>query len=149
MRRLLNEDDITSRIDKKLHEVYSCPKTEYAEGYVAACEAVKRMLTSLSPAEQEVLACGSGKLDVPDGWHWIPCSERLPEEYGEYLISYATSESKRRFIAICECEVTSEYDYEHERFECEWQLDDYIKNCHDVTVIAWMPLPEPYREDKE
>lgn len=53
MRRLLNEDDITSRIDKKLHEVYSCPKTKYAEGYVAACKAVKRMLATLSPADSQ------------------------------------------------------------------------------------------------
>ena len=76
---------------------------------------------------------------------WIPCSERLPEEYGEYFVTWMTSLSKRLFVAICEGEVTSEYDHEYNRFKFEWLLDDYIKAYPDVEVIAWMPLPEPYK----
>ena len=78
---------------------------------------------------------------------WIPISERLPEEYGEYLITWTTSQIKRPFIGISEGEVTSEYDYEHNRFKFEWLLEDYIKNYPDVKVIAWMPLPEPYKTE--
>lgn len=100
--------------------------------HVMECDKLGRELEKLKTAQPEQ--------------RWIPCSERIPEEYGEYLISWTTSQSKRQFIEICECEVTSEYDYEHERFECEWLLDDYITNYPDVTVIAWMPLPEPYKE---
>ena len=80
---------------------------------------------------------------------WIPVSERLPEEYGEYLITWTTSQSKRPFIGISEGEVTSEYDHEHNRFKFEWLLEDYIKNYPDVKVIAWMPSPEPYKEVSE
>lgn len=75
---------------------------------------------------------------------WIPVSERLPEEYGEYLITWTTSQSKRPFIGISEGEVTSEYDHEHNRFKFEWLLEDYVKNYPDVKVIAWMPLPKQY-----
>jgi hypothetical protein len=81
---------------------------------------------------------------------WIPVSERLPEEYGEYLITWTTSMNTyphNAFIAICEYEVTSEYDHEHYRFKGEWLLDDYIKNYPDVKVIAWMPLPDPYKAE--
>ena len=77
---------------------------------------------------------------------WIPCSERLPEEYDDYLITYTTSQSKRPFIAICEGEETREYDHERNRFKFEWLLEDYIKAYPNVEVIAWMPLPEPYTE---
>lgn len=75
---------------------------------------------------------------------WIPVSEKLPEEYGEYLITWTTSQSKRPFIGISEGEVTSEYDHEHNRFKFKWLLEDYVKNYPDVKVIAWMPLPEPF-----
>ena len=84
---------------------------------------------------------------------WIPVNERLPEEYGEYLITWTTSQSKRPFIGISEGEETLEYDHEHNRFKFKWLLDDYIKVYPNVEVIAWMPLPEPYepqeRSEKE
>ena len=80
---------------------------------------------------------------------WIPVSERFPEEYGDYLITWTTSQTKRPFIGISEGEVTSEYDYEHNRFKFEWLLEDYVKNYPDVKVIAWMPLPEPYKEGEK
>ena len=80
--------------------------------------------------------------------HWIPCSERLPEEYGEYRITWITSASRKRFIGDSEFEVTSVWDNEHDRFKGEWLLDDYIKNYPDVKVLAWKPLEEPWRGEE-
>ena len=80
---------------------------------------------------------------------WVPVSERLPEEYGEYLITWTTSTSKKPFISICECEETLVYDHEHNRFKVEWLLDDYIKGYPDIEVVAYMPLPEPYKAESE
>lgn len=77
---------------------------------------------------------------------WIPCSERLPEEYGEYQITWITSASKKRFIGSAEYEITYEWDEYGHRFSGEWLLDDYVKNYPDVKVTAWMPLPQPYKE---
>lgn len=79
--------------------------------------------------------------------NWIPVSERLPDKYGEYLITWTTSQSKRPFISICEGECSGLFDYEHGGFKFEWLLEDYIKAYSDVKVIAWMPLPECYRGD--
>lgn len=79
---------------------------------------------------------------------WIPCSEWLPEEYGEYRITWVTSlVPSKRFIGDSEYEVTSVWDEERKGFKGEWLLDDYIKNYPDVKVIAWKPLEEPYREE--
>ena len=75
---------------------------------------------------------------------WIPISEILPEKYGEYLVTWTTSQSKRPFIGISEGEITGEFDHEHSRFKFEWLLEDYIKIYPDVKVTAWMPLPQPY-----
>lgn len=63
---------------------------------------------------------------------WIPCSERLPEEFyvlccdnhGEMIIAnlFACDDSDTGFSAESE--------------------DCYMYNC-----VAWMPLPKPYRKD--
>jgi hypothetical protein len=62
---------------------------------------------------------------------WIPCSERLPER-DENVLTYHRNES---------------FDYQY----VSW-IDDYsgkwagfIGNLSD-EVLAWMPLPEPYKE---
>lgn len=52
---------------------------------------------------------------------WIPCKEKLPSENGHYLVS-------------CKDGFVSSDDY----FSYGW--DDYD------DVIAWMPLPKPYKE---
>lgn len=91
-----------------------------------------------------------GKADAEQ--RWIPVSERLPEGYGEYMITWTTSNSLARdggFLGTAEYDLTGEYDHENNRFKGEWLLEDYVKNYKDVKVIAWMPLPETYRAESE
>ena len=58
--------------------------------------------------------------------HWIPCSERLPKETGEYLVT---------------------------KISIGWNYEDYTENdiaywdnhkgfCKEEKVIAWMPIPK-------
>lgn len=61
---------------------------------------------------------------------WIPCSERLPEEKKEVLISAENG------LYIAELEIINGREYWSEVIEYR-----YIEN-----VEAWMPLPEPYAE---
>jgi hypothetical protein len=56
--------------------------------------------------------------------HWIPCSERLPEESGCYLVSVKN-------------------DHERRYSKTSWFGKDGWFARQDV--IAWMPLPEEYR----
>ena len=69
---------------------------------------------------------------------WIPVSERLPEENKQVLIQYRT----RYRDDVNLFDVTSRADYNY------WQGIG-----REIDVIAWMPLPKPYkpqeREDKE
>lgn len=84
-----------------------------------------------------------------DAQQWIPCKTRLPEEYGEYRITWITSAAPgKRFICDAEFEVTSVWDNEHNRFEGEWLLDDYIENYPDVEVLAWKPLEDPWKGEQ-
>lgn len=65
---------------------------------------------------------------------WIPCEERLPEEGGDYLVTtkWEGSYSGDTYIE------TNMAVY-REKLE-EW-------DCKDV--IAWMPLPKPYKAESE
>lgn len=63
---------------------------------------------------------------------WIPVTERLPEEDGEYLVTWTTSRSKRPLLEICE-------------YSCGmWDMDNGSAYS-DAEVIAWMSLPECYK----
>ena len=63
---------------------------------------------------------------------WIPVTEHLPEEDGEYFVTWTTSRSKRPLLEICE-------------YSCgEWDIDNGSAYS-DAEVIAWMPLPECYK----
>lgn len=79
---------------------------------------------------------------------WIPCSERLPEENGEYRITWKTSYAPgKRFIGDAEYAPGFEWDDAHDKFFSEWLLEDYVKAYPDVEVTAWKPLEEPYTGD--
>ena len=62
---------------------------------------------------------------------WIPCSERLPDVDVEVL---ATVDWSDVLIAWLKKDGT-------------WETDEYI--LANDEILAWMPLPKPYREDGE
>lgn len=63
---------------------------------------------------------------------WIPCSERLPTESGKYLV---TVKNLTRFWILKE-----------PVFVCNYEFNEFMfQGWEDNEVIAWMPLPEPYK----
>ena len=69
---------------------------------------------------------------LPSAQQWIPCSERLPEEKGRYLIT------TKRFGD----------------FVVDWNIfmigTKIIQEgwLYSGDVIAWMPMPEPYKGEE-
>lgn len=59
--------------------------------------------------------------EMPKSGEWIPCSERLPEKFGKYLVTEVN-------IFIPQIRL----------FEGTWDALN--------EVIAWMPLPERHKE---
>ena len=65
--------------------------------------------------------------------HWIPVTERLPEGIGQAIVQTNGG-------AIHEAFYKGKNDYGHEVW---MRLDGDI--YWDDEVVAWMPLPEPYK----
>jgi len=76
--------------------------------------------------------------------HWIPCSERLPEEKdagilkklgtskrSEYVL--ATVEVKGERMTVTACTYDGKWDW-----NMKYAFPDY-------KIVAWMPMPEPYK----
>lgn len=68
--------------------------------------------------------------------HWIPCSERLPEENKTVIAS-----TKRGVFP--EAMYTKEDGW-------AWAFESGADYWEELDgVIAWMPLPEPYKKEGE
>lgn len=86
--------------------------------------------------------------DLPSAQQWIPCSERLPEEDGDYLVCY--EEGYREDygfpkIGIAPFEVDCEgFGIWQEEFDLQ-TLGSLGSEWVVIPVDAWMSLPEPYR----
>ena len=59
---------------------------------------------------------------------WIPVSERLPEENKDVWVTYNNGHTSNDFIQ-----------------DGKWFWEDREDG---IEVIAWRPLPEPYKEEK-
>ena len=66
--------------------------------------------------------------------HWIPCNERLPDENGLYLIQF-----EDKFFMVV--------DFYNGLWNASKYGQEYSFASNDV--VAWMPLPEPYRESED
>ena len=124
----------------------NCTHCPCSDDETRFCNAAKKYIPMLGKPK----FCPLETIEERKTGRWIPCSERLPEEYGEYRITWTTSDApSKRFIGDSEYEVTSVWDEERKDFKGEWLLDDYIKAYQDVKVIAWKPLEEPYEGEQE
>lgn len=89
-RKTIYLDEPIVRINKKLDEVYSHRKTEYATGYVDACIAVIKMLNSLEEARPQWIPYEDDTLpeideeicviDIDDNVNWTHRTK-----YGDWL----------------------------------------------------------------
>lgn len=82
------------------------------------CERIEKEVPTIEPERQQ--------------GEWVPCSERLPEE-GRYLVDVSLSVFSPQVL-----------NYRNG----EWFYDGCKSMGLEMpTVLAWMPLPEPYRSD--
>lgn len=122
----------------------------YREGWNDAIDAIIDNEPSAQPAQK-----------------WIPCGERLPEDV--VIVTVETKTFKQKYV--CEAvwiprwsekaeydswEYCSEYNEDDDEYyvlegwyERVHNWDEYSYVGIEDDVIAWMPLPDPYKEGEE
>lgn len=74
---------------------------------------------------------------------WIPVTEALPEPWQEVLTTYVYN--GKRFVQTAE--YAGQKDEKGNPLFCACS-DEFAPNHYDFIYVAWMPLPEPWKEGK-
>lgn len=82
-----------------------------------------------------------------EAYNWIPTAKRLPDKDGQYLVFYKGTIIGSRIEIMWygeplmpNVDVSGKHFY---RSDADW--GDIIYD----EIIAWMPLPEPFKENEE
>lgn len=90
---------------------------------------------------------------------WIPCSERLPEDIKPVIVTWKNVDPKsyyqyivgKHFIGTAHYKNGKWFWYSSvtEDLLAEYGKCDSEEFDEAIEVVAWMPLPEPYREGEQ
>ena len=88
--------------------------------------------------------------------HWIPCSERLPEDIRPVIVTWKNTDPASYYQYIVGKHFTGTACYKNDKWywyssTTEDMLAEYGRYDSEefdeaIECIAWMPLPEPYKE---
>ena len=92
---------------------------------------------------------------IPSAQQWIPCSERLPPELKPVNVTWINRQPPTYYEKIKDKPFTDTAVY----YEGKWywqsvlcvdMLKEYGESpaddvAHEIEIVAWMPLPEPYK----
>lgn len=93
-------------------------------------------------------------VDKADSFEWIPVSEKLPDEHDSIFAKfYGTDKWDDAFWRTSSKEVLVTIEYEggirgvtsSYTTDGKWEIEKRVK-FRKCKVVAWMPLPKPYKE---
>lgn len=93
-------------------------------------------------------------VDKADSFEWIPVSEKLPDEHDSVFAKlYGTDKWDHMLWRTRSMEVLVTIEYEDGTrsvtssytTDGKWEVEKIVK-LRKCKVVAWMPLPKPYKE---
>jgi len=144
---------------KALEETIKALEQEPCEDAVSRAEVLKGYVTVAMPY-------GAAKKLVPVDYinnlpsvtptrtrKWIPISERLPEDDGKYLVTMKGIISNFFYISTTsyakDLHKVNKYDFKNGIGDGWYGYDGEYGYYKIDNVVAWMPLPTPYKAEME
>ena len=133
--RLIDADELIELLEEEQDGAVRWLESTYKYGIEKdydKAEISERVISNLKDKIMDIIK------EQPTVNEWIPCSERLPENDEDMLVQIG-NETCEQYVAYYDkkkgCWFTKDYTYEF--------------GCGRCGVVAWMPLPEPYKEIDE
>lgn len=144
--------------DELLKMLRTCAERDSCIGWREACpylgtgvcdNKAEKAADAIEALICEVATEHNARLDAEDRLHWIPVTERLPEEAGQYLVSvYQPDDENAEGYSLV---VPAWYNPKAFPFTTiGWTL---LNEWYDLTprlrenITHWMPLPQPPEEE--
>ena len=95
-------------------------------------------------------------VDKAESFEWIPVSERLPDEHDSLFAKFYGTDKWNDALWKTQSKevlVTVEFEYgirsvaSSYTTDDKWEIEKRVK-FRKCKVVAWMPLPEPYKENE-
>ena len=122
-------DKILEMLDNYIEDAKSEGDFSYIKPFEIAKRAVQEVAEEYTSTEH--INCSTNTSTDTSTNGWIPCSERLPKEYGDYLVWW-TDITRGQYYEIVEYEPSN-----------GWIGDIPQAVEGKYSVIAWQPLPQP------
>lgn len=123
MSRMMDADKFLSWLSEvegeiRKEKMKECQPDRYDDGLMAATGTIREYVEKMCKIDE-----AEGKADQS----WIPCSERVPEDNTDVIVCFYSG-------------IVTEMRY--------WENGNFqgIYEHTTKSIVAWMPLPEPYRE---
>lgn len=129
----------TTQFSEALDLAIQALEQESCEDAISRAEALKNL--ALTNNKDDVYRMIQALPPVTTTKDWIPVSERLPEESGEYLVSLITPEYDGHYEMVGLAWFAHDKDYVIKELR-GWRIPGIV-----ATVVAWMPIPETYRAE--
>lgn len=125
MSRMMDADKFLSWLSEvegeiRKEKMKDCQPDRYDDGLMAATGTVREYVEKMCKIDE-----AEGKADQK----WIPCSEKMPEDNTDVIVCfYSGTVTEMRYWG----NGIFQGIYEHTA----------------KTIVAWMPLPKPYKEEE-
>lgn len=129
---IIKMPDIIKCKDCKYLQRWRTPEQAEKFGQIYECE--KLILSCPEPDDY----CSKAKIKEEKSGKWIPVSERLPKKSGKYWCTFGGTNLTGSDYYTTESDAKKLFD----------DPEEYA-GWRSQNVIAWMPLPEPYKVESE